>query len=140
MGGNTLIAMCLGSQGDSNGYPLGYQGETNHEKVSLKEFMNAMNGKHVSLISACVVGKEVLEKALKSLDDTEKYNQVLATPVDGKYTGVFHKKSHGFYRVMANGDKSYKEFAKGDYILSDGTLSFILSTPTMRVCVCRVEN
>ena len=110
------------------------------KRMSLKSFMASMDGKRVSLISACVVGKEMLEKAIKSLDDTEKYLKVTTTPVDSKYTGVFHKRSHGFYRVMANGDKSYKEFAKGDYILSDGTLAFIISTPTMRVCVYRVEN
>ena len=109
------------------------------KRISSKAFMDSMDGKRVSLISACVVGKEMFAKALKSLDDTTKYNQVLATPVDSKYTGVFHKRSHSFYRVMANGDKSYKEFAKGDYILSDGKLSFIISS-TMRVCVYRVEN
>ena len=110
------------------------------KKISREKFMAIMDGKIVSLISACVVGKEMFEKAIKSLDDTTKYNQVLATPVDSKYTGVFHKKSNGFYRVMANGDKSYKEFAKGDYILSDGTLAFIITPTTMRVCVYRVEN
>ena len=110
------------------------------KRISRNEFMNAMDGKKVTLISACVVGKEMFAKAIKSLDDTTKYNQVLATPVDSKYTGVFHKRSHGFYRVMANGDKSYKEFAKGDYILSDGNLSFIITPTNMRVCVYRVEN
>ena len=111
------------------------------KRISRNEFMNAMNGKRVSLISACVVGKEMFEKAIKSLDDdTEKYRKVTTTPVDSKYTGVFHKRSHGFYRVMANGEKSYKEFANGDYILSDGTLAFIITPTTMRVCVYRVEN
>ena len=110
------------------------------KRISRNEFMNAMDGKIVSLISACVVGKEMFAKAIKSLDDTEKYRKVTTTPVDSKYTGVFHKRSHGFYRVMANGDKSYKEFAKGDYILSDGTLAFIITPTTMRVCVYRVEN
>ena len=110
------------------------------ERISRNKFMTIMEGKRVSLISACVVGKEMFEKAIKSLDDTEKYHKVTTMPVDSKYTGVFHKCSHGFYRVMANGDKSYKEFAKGDYILSDGKLAFIISTPTMRVCVYRVEN
>ena len=110
------------------------------KRMSCKSFMDSMDGKKVTLMAACIVGKDVLEKALKSLDDTTKYHQVLATPVDSKYTGVFHKKSNGFYRVMVNGDKSYKCFAKGDYILSDGMLSFIISTPTMRVCVYRVER
>ena len=110
------------------------------EKISRNKFMASMDGKRVSLISACVVGKEMFEKAIKSLEDTTKYNQVLATPVDSKYTGVFHKRSHGFYRVMANGEKSYKEFANGDYILSDGTLAFIITPTTMRVCVYRLET
>ena len=110
------------------------------KRMSRKEFMEIMDGKRVSLISACVVGKEMLEKAIKSLDDTEKYHKVTTTPVDSKYTGVFHKRSHGFYRVMVDGTKSYKYFQTGDYILSDGTLAFIISTPTMRVCVYRVEN
>ena len=111
------------------------------KRMSRNSFMDSMDGKQVSLISACVVGKEMFAKALKSLDDTEKYRKVTTTPVDSKkYTGVFHKKSNGFYRVMANGDKSYKEFAKGDYILSDGTLAFIITPTTMRVCVYRVEN
>ena len=109
------------------------------KRISRNEFMNVMDGKKVTLISACVVGKDMLSKVIKSLDDTEKYRKVTTTPVDSKYTGVFHKKSNGFYRVMANGDKSYKEFAKGDYILSDGTLAFIIA-PNMRVCVYRVEN
>ena len=110
------------------------------KRISHNKFMDSMDGKKVTLISACVVGKEMFAKAIKSLDDTEKYRKVTTTPIDEKYTGVFHKRSHGFYRVMANGSKSYKEFAKGDYILSDGTLAFIISTPTMRVCVYRVEN
>ena len=110
------------------------------KRISRKEFMDSMNGKQVSLISACVVGKEMFSRAIKSLDDTEKYHKVTTTPVDSKYTGVFHKGSHGFYRVMVDGTKSYKDFQTGDYILSDGTLAFIISTPTMRVCVYRVEN
>ena len=110
------------------------------KRISREKFMTIMDGKHVSLMTACVVGKDMLFKAIKSLDDTEKYNQVLATPVDSKYTGVFHKRSHGFYRVMVDGTKSYKDFQTGDYILSDGTLSFIITPTTMRVCVYRVEN
>ena len=102
--------------------------------------MDSMDGKKVTLMTTCVVGKEMFAKALKSLDDTTKYNQVLATPVDKKYTGVFHKRSNGFYRVMADGTKSYKYFQTGDYILSDGTLAFIITPTTMRVCVYRVEN
>ena len=111
------------------------------KKVSRKSFMEIMDGKRVSLISACVVRKEMLAKAIKSLDDTETYRKVITTPIDSKkYTGVFHKRSHSFYRVMVDGTKSYKYFQTGDYILSDGTLAFIISTPTMRVCVYRVEN
>lgn len=110
------------------------------KKISRAYFMKIMEGKSVSLISACVVGKNVLAKALKSLDDTEKYLKVTTTPIDSKYVGVFHKQSKGFYRLMSNGDKSYKEFATGDYVLSDGTLSFIINPDTMRVCVYRVEN
>ena len=110
------------------------------EKVSRKAFMDSMDGKKVTLMTTCVVGKEMFAKALKSLDDTTKYNQVLATPVDKKYTGIFHKRPHGFYRVMVDGTKSYKDFQTGDYILSDGTLAFILTPSTMRVCVYRVEN
>ena len=110
------------------------------KRISRKAFMEIMDGKHVSLISACVVGKEMFSKALKSLDDTEKYRKVTTTPVDSKYTGVFHKRSNGFYRVMEDGTKSYKYFSKGDYILSDTVLSFIITPSTMRVCVYRVEN
>ena len=110
------------------------------ERISRNKFMESMEGKNVSLISACVVGKEMFAKAIKSLDDTTKYNQVLATPVDSKYTGVFHKRSHDFYRVMVDGTKSYKYFQTGDYILSDGTLSFMITPTTMRVCVYRVET
>ena len=109
------------------------------KRMSRKAFMDSMDGKIVSLISACVVGKNVFAKALKSLDDTEKYRKVTTTPVDKKYTGIFHKRRHGFYRVMVDGTKSYKYFQTGDYILSDGKLSFII-TPTMHVCVYRVEN
>ena len=110
------------------------------KRISHKEFMKSMDGRNVSLISACVVGKEMFSKALKSLENADKYRKVTTMPIDKKYTGIFHKRSHGFYRVMANGDKSYKEFAKGDYILSDGTLSFIITPTTMRVCVYRVEK
>lgn len=110
------------------------------KKVSRNAFINAMDGKKVTLITSCVVGKAVFEKALSSLDDTEKYLKVTTTPIDSKYTGIFHKRANGFYRVMANGDKSYKEFANGDYILSDGTLAFIVSHDTMHVCVYRVEK
>lgn len=110
------------------------------EKVSRKAFIASMDGKRVSLISACVVGKEMFAKAIKSLDDTEKYLKVTTTPIDSKYTGVFHQRYNGFYRVMANGENSYKSFTKGDYILSDGTLSFIITPDTMHVCVYRVEK
>ena len=110
------------------------------KKVSRKAFMDSMDGKKVTLMTACVVGKEMFSKAIKSLEDTTKYNQVLTTPVDSKYTGVFHKRSHGFYRVMVNGEKSFKYFSNGDYILSDGRLAFIITTSTMHVCVYRVEN
>ena len=111
------------------------------EKISRNKFMDSMDGKLVSLISACVVGKEMFSKALKSLEDTEKYRKVTTTPINNeKYTGVFHKRSHGFYRVMANGTKSYKDFQNGEYIMSDGKLSFIITPTTMRVCVYRVEN
>ena len=110
------------------------------KRMSRKAFMDSMDGKLVSLMTACVVGKEIFSKAIKSLDDTEKYLKVTTMPIDKKYTGIFHKRSHGFYRVMVDGTKSYKYFQTGDYILSDGKLSFIISTPTMRVCVYRVEN
>ena len=110
------------------------------KKISREKFMASMDGKIVSLISACVVGKNVFAKALKSLDDTEKYRKVTTTPVDSKYTGVFHKQSNGFYRLMANGDKSFKYFSKGDYVLSDGKLSFIINPFTMNVCVYRLET
>ena len=110
------------------------------KRMSRKAFMDSMDGKLVSLMTACVVGKEMFSKAIKSLDDTEKYLKVTTMPIDKKYTGIFHKRSHGFYRVMVDGTKSYKDFQTGDYILSDGKLSFIISTPTMRVCVYRVEN
>lgn len=110
------------------------------EKVSRKAFMDNMDGKKVTLISACVVCKHVLEKAIKSLDDTEKYRKVTTTPIAEKYTGVFHKRAHGFYRVMVDGTKSYKDFQTGDYILSDGTLAFIITPSTMRVCVYRLET
>ena len=109
-------------------------------KISRAYFMKIMEGKSVSLISACVVGKNVLEKAIKSLDDTEKYRKVTTTPIDNAYTGVFHKQSKGFYRLMADGTKSYKEFSKGDYVLSDGKLSFIINPFTMNVCVYRLET
>lgn len=103
--------------------------------------MDSMDGKHVSLISACVVGKEIFANAIKSLiSDTEKYRKVTTMPIDSKYTGIFHKRSHSFYRVMANGDKSFKYFSNGDYVLSDGKLSFIVTPSTMRVCVYRVEK
>ena len=110
------------------------------KRISHKEFMKSMDGRNVSLISACVVGKEMFSKALKSLENADKYHKVTTMPVDSKYTGVFHKCSHGFYRVMVDGTKSYKYFQTGDYILSDGTLAFIISTPNMRGCVYRVEN
>ena len=110
------------------------------KRISRKSVMDSMYGKKVSLMTACVVCKEMFAKAIKSLDDTEKYLKVTTMPIDKKYTGIFHKRSHGFYRVMVDGTKSYKYFQTGDYILSDGKLSFIISTPTMRVCVYRVEN
>ena len=110
------------------------------KRMSLKSFMASMDGKRVSLISACVVGKDMLEKAIKSLDDTEKYRKVTTMPIDKKYTGIFHKRSHGFYRVMVDGTKSYKDFQTGDYILSDGKLSFIITPSTMNVCVYRLET
>ena len=45
------------------------------KRMSLKSFMASMDGKRVSLISACVVGKEMLEKAIKSLEDTESISR-----------------------------------------------------------------
>ena len=110
------------------------------KRISRNKFMEIMDGKNVSLISACVVGKEMFSKALKSLENADKYRKVITTPVDSKYTGVFHKRSHGFYRVMVDGTKSYKDFQTGDYILSYGKLFFIITPSTMRVCVYRVEN
>ena len=110
------------------------------KRISRKSFMDSMDGKKVTLMTACVVGKEMFSKAIKSLDDTEKYRKVTTMPIDKKYTGIFHKRSHGFYRVMVDGTKSYKDFQTGDYILSDGTLAFIITPTTMRVCVYRVEN
>ena len=110
------------------------------EKVSRKAFMDSMDGKKVTLMTTCVVGKEMFSKAIKSLYDTEKYLKVTTMPIDKKYTGIFHKRSNGFYRVMTDGTKSYKDFQTGDYILSDGTLAFILTPSTMRVCVYRGEN
>lgn len=110
------------------------------EKVSRKHFMESMDGKRVSIIASRIVNKEILEKALKSIENVDTYHKVTNTPIDDYYTGVFHKRSHGFYRVKANGDKSYKEFVNGDYILSDDTLSFIITPSTMRVCVYRVEK
>ena len=109
-------------------------------RMSRKAFMEIMDGKKVTLMTACIVGKEMFSKAIKSLDDTEKYRKVTTMPIDKKYTGIFHKRSHGFYRVMVDGTKSYKYFQTGDYILSDGTLAFIITPTTMRVCVYRVEN
>ena len=110
------------------------------KRMSCKAFMDSMDGKKVTLMTTCVVGKEMFAKAIKSLDDTEKYLKVTTMPIDKKYTGIFHKRSHGFYRVMVDGTKSYKDFQTGDYILSDGTLAFIITPTTMRVCVYRVEN
>ena len=110
------------------------------KKVSRNAFMDSMDGKKVTLIYGGVVGKNVLEKAIKSLENVNKYRKVTTTPIDEKYTGVFHKSSHGFYRVMANGEKSYKSFAKGDYILSKGPLALIITPDTMHVCVYRVEK
>ena len=110
------------------------------EKVSRKSFINSMDGKKVTLIYGGVIGKNVLENALKSLDDTEKYRKVTTTPIDNKHVGVFHKQSNGFYRLMSNGDKSFKYFSKGDYVLSDGKLSFIINPFTMNVCVYRLET
>lgn len=110
------------------------------KKISREKFMNSMDGKKVTLISACVVGKEMFEKALKSLDDTEKYLKVTTTPINEKYTGVFHKSSNGFYRTMANGEKSFKKFSNGDYILSDDKIAFIVTPDTMLVCMYRVET
>lgn len=109
------------------------------KRMSNKEFMDSMDGKKVTLISACVVGKEMFAKALKSLENADKYHKVTTMPIDSKYTGIFNKNSHGFYRVMANGEKSFKYFTKGDYVLSDGKLSFIITPTTMRVCVYRTE-
>ena len=45
------------------------------EKISRNKFMASMDGKRVSLISACVVGKEMFSKAIKSLDVSQgNYN------------------------------------------------------------------
>lgn len=110
------------------------------KRMSREKFMLAMDGKHVSCIASCVVGKEVFEKALKSLEEPTKYHKVTTTPIDDYYTGVFHKCSKSFYREKADGTKSYKYFNKGDYILSDGKLSFIITPSTMRVNVYRTED
>lgn len=109
-------------------------------KISRAKFMEIMDGKKVTLMMACVVGKEMFARTIKSLiSDTEKYHKVTTMSIDEKYTGVFHKRSHSFYRVMANGDKSFKYFSNGDYVLSDEKLSFIVTPSTMRVCVYRTE-
>lgn len=110
------------------------------EKVSRKAFMDSMDGKRVTLVSTSCVTQEELEQAIKALEHDNIYHTVANAPFKDKYTGVFHKCSHGFYRLMADGTKSYKEFSNGDYILSDGKLVFIITPTTMRVCVYRVEN
>ena len=108
------------------------------EKMSCTAFMDAMDGKRVELMTACVVGKEMFEKALESLKDDEKYLKVMNKPIENKDVGVFHKHSTGFCRVMTDGTSSYKFFDKGSYIMSDGKLSFIINPSIMHVCVYRV--
>lgn len=110
------------------------------ERISREKFMASMNGKRVSCLASCVVGKEMFAKALKSLEEPTKYRKVTTTSIDDYYTGVFHKCSKSFYREKADGTKSYKYFNKGDYILSDGKISFIITPSTMRVNVYRTED
>lgn len=113
------------------------------EKVSREHFMNTYNGKLVSLIGACIAPPKTLAKIINHLNDTDMYQVALTTPVDSKFTGVFHRMSHGFYRTMASGENSYKDFAKGSYIFSDDKISIIV-TPSyddnVIVTVYRIEQ
>lgn len=97
------------------------------EKVSREHFMRTHDGKNVSLIGARIAPSSVLTKLIDKLNDTDFYQIALTTPVDSKYTGVFHRMSHGFYREMTNGERSYKDFSKGSYIISDDRISIIVS-------------
>ena len=111
------------------------------EKVSRKHFMDTMDGKLVTLMTACVVGKAVFAKAIKSLENADNYNKIVSAPINpDKYTGIFNKLSNGFFREMRDGRKSFKTFSKGSYVLSDGNLSFIVAPDTMLVCIYRTEN
>lgn len=110
-------------------------------KVSRKHFMDTMDGKDVTLMTACVVGKEIFAKAIKSLETTDKYNKIVSAPINrDKYTGIFNKLSNGFFMEMRDGRKSFKAFSKGSYVLSDGKLSFIVAPDTMLVCIYRTED
>lgn len=111
------------------------------KKVSRKYFMESMDGKNVTLMTACVVGKEIFAKAIKSLENADNYAKLVSAPINkDKYMGIFNKLSNGFFREMKDGRKSFKTFSKGSYILSDGKISFIVAPDTMLVCIYRTED
>ena len=105
--------------------------------------MQTHDGKNVSLIGARIAPPSTLTKIMDKLNDTDMYHVALTTPIDSKYTGVFHRLSHGFYREMTSGECSYKDFAKGSYIFSDDKISIIV-TPSyddnVIVTVYRIEQ
>lgn len=110
-------------------------------KVSRKHFMDTMDGKDVTLMTARVVFKVDLDKAIRSLENEDNYNKIVSAPINrDKYTGIFNKLSNGFFREMRDGRKSFKTFSKGSYVLSDGKLSFIVAPDTMLVCIYRTED
>jgi len=99
------------------------------EKISRSKFINAHEDKSVTLMYAGSMPKDRLNEFMSKFDNNDFYEQAMALKVDKKYTGILHKYSLGFFRVLEDKEKSYASFAKGSYIMSDSNKFSMLITP-----------
>lgn len=99
------------------------------EKISRSKFINAHENKSVTLMYAGSMPENRLNAFMSKFDNNDFYEQARALKVDKKYTGILHKYSSGFFRVLEDNEKSYASFEKGSYIMSDSKKFSMLITP-----------
>jgi len=99
------------------------------EKMSRSKFINAHEGKNVTLMDARSMTEDRLNECMSMFANTEFYAHAVELKVDKKYTGILHKYSSGFFREIENNEKSYASFSKGSYIMSDYNKFSMLITP-----------
>lgn len=110
------------------------------KKISRNQFFKNHESKIVSLIGLLNYSERNLKCILDTLNKPEKYREFIETPKSNKFTGLFHKRSHGFYRECKDGTNSYHDFYTGDYILSDDKISIIVSPKCNRILIYRIDG